>query len=210
MRIVLKYLPWALVAVLTVTLVVLSSKHRKLREDFLEHRRADGRAAVGMFVPMFTAKTTDGADRTIGSPATGGSQILLYLTSTCPYCKVTLPYWKQLPQRLAARSALKTELIGVTTDSVSTAAGYAQANALPFVLVPFPDRKLEAMYRAFSTPQTVVIDSTGRVIYARHGVIGTVAAIDSVIAAATDKRPAVRSTRAGSTSNGKPAGRVPQ
>src|ERR1035437_3097884 len=114
MRIVLKYLPWALVALLTAILVVLSSRHRKLREDFLEHRRADGRAAVGMFVPAFTAKTTTGEDRTIRAPAPGGSQILLYLTSTCPYCKVTLPFWKRLPERLAARPASKTELIAVT------------------------------------------------------------------------------------------------
>lgn len=206
MRIVLKYLPWALVALLTAMLVLLSSRHRKLREDFLEHRRSDGRAAVGMFVPAFTAKTVTGEDRTVGTPVPGGAQILLYLTSTCPYCKLTLPYWKQLPQRLAARPAPKTELLAVTTDSVGAAEAYARANTLPFLLVPFPDRKLMAMYRAFSTPQTVVIDSTGRVIYSRHGVITNMTAIDSVITAATEKRPMRKPTPAPANVNTKAEG----
>ncbi|MEO5590248.1 MAG: hypothetical protein ABIS03_11730 [Gemmatimonadaceae bacterium] len=55
---------------------------------------------------------------------------------------------------------------------------------LPFPLVPLEGMRLVSMYRAFVVPQTIVIDNDGRVLFARHGVINTRQALDSVVAAA--------------------------
>ena len=45
------------------------------------------------------------------------------------------------------------------------------------------------MYRAFVVPQTIVIDNDGRVLFARHGVINTRQALDSVADAALKPEP---------------------
>lgn len=117
--------------------------------------------------------------------------MLILLTAACPYCRQTLPRWTELAGRLAARAptAPAVQLVALTTDSLAVAAPYAEANGLPFALVPFPSRKHASLYRGFSVPQTVVIDADGRVLFARNGVLDTPAALDSVLSVALGPAP---------------------
>lgn len=186
MRNVQKLIPWLLLAAASVLLVVLGMQHRSLRGAFLEHRRADRRLQVASYVPTFAGISVAGDSVTVGAAPDEGRQVLFFLTSTCPFCRQTLPSWTQLAGRLAALPATepRVQVVALTTDSMTVAVPYAQSNKLPFALVPFPSRKHVSLYRAFSVPQTVVIDSEGRVLFARNGVIDTPAAVDSVMAAA--------------------------
>lgn len=81
----------------------------------------------------------------------------------------------------------------MTTDSLHVAAEYERVNGLPFSLLPFPDRRHAALYRGFAVPQTVVVAGDGRVLFARSGVIDTLAALDSVLMVAlSHPRPGAR------------------
>jgi len=86
-------------------------------------------------------------------------------------------------------SSPRVQVVALTTDSMRAAAAYAESNQLPFPLVPFTTPKIISLYRAFSVPQTVVIDSNGRVLFSRNGVINTKQALDSVVAAAVKPEP---------------------
>jgi hypothetical protein len=52
-------------------------------------------------------------------------------------------------------------------------------------VVRFPEPRLARLYRAAVVPQTVVLNSEGRVLYARTGLLDSAAALDSVFRAAT-------------------------
>jgi peroxiredoxin len=189
--------PWVLVAILGAALIFISTRHRKLREEFLEHRRTDDRASIGQFVPAFTSTAVNSAQVSVGEPKGNNRQLLILLTSTCPFCRQTLPTWKAVARRVDSVPSHSIEMIALTTDSARLAANYSATNALPFPLVVFPSRRLMATYHAFRVPQTILVDSSGRVMYARSGVL-TPPAVDSLWAAATAK-PAIRRARASSS-----------
>lgn len=186
-----KLVPWVLLSLSGMVLVALGLKYRTLRQDFLEHRRADTRLQPGTYVPSFTAVSATGDSLMAGYASAGERQLLILLTSTCPFCRETLPEWKGLVGRLADSSLADHDLrvLGLTTDSLSDAAAYAKANDLPFPLVPFPNRKLASLYRGFTVPQIIVSDAEGRVVFARHGVIRTTQAVDSILAALVVSAP---------------------
>lgn len=185
-----KVIPWVLLSLSAIVLVALGVKYRTLREDFVEHRRADTRLQRGAYVPSFTGLSTGGDSVAVGNAFSGERQVLIFLTSTCPFCRETLPAWKGMAGRLSDSSFVGqgVRVLGLTTDSLSDATKHAEANDLPFPLVPFPNRNLVSLYRGFTVPQTIVVDAEGRVIFARHGVIRTAQAVDSILAALAPPR----------------------
>jgi peroxiredoxin len=106
----------------------------------------------------------------------------LFFTTTCPYCLASLPAWRRIA---AADSAEPTrfDVIGVSLDSATATSRYAQVHALAYRVILLPERKLARLYRASSVPVTMVLDSAGRVLYARLGQLPLQAA-DSVVSAA--------------------------
>lgn len=184
--------PWLLLTLACAVLVLLGLKHRRLREDFIDHRRADGRLQAGMYVPAFHGTSVTNDSIAVGAPPFSGRQVVVLLTAACPFCRQSLPSWNALASALAAvpQGTVATRLVGLTTDSLPVAESYAMQHKLGFPLVPFPSRKHVALYRAFTVPQTIVLDWDGRVLHSRHGVVESKAAIDSVIAAVN--RPPIR------------------
>lgn len=176
-------LPWFLVVLLSSILFFLGIQHSKLRNDFLEHRRADGRLARGTVLPVLFGNAVDGSSQTVSADSLGRRQVLFLLTATCPYCQQTLPYWKELAKKIQSSPDLRATVIAVTTDSPSIAQKYARQNSLPFPLVPFPDRRTAAVYKGFIIPQTVIVDSAGRILFARVGALVTKEAADSLLSA---------------------------
>lgn len=177
-----KLAPWLLLSLASITLLAVTVKHRALRESHLEHRRADMRVQRGDYLSVFRGRTVSGDSLSIGETR----QVLFYLTSTCPFCRATLPSWQDIAARLDATQASRrrVQVVAVTTDSFHVATRYSLTNGLAFPLLPLPTWKFKSLYRAFSVPQTLVSDADGRIVFVRHGVINTVGAIDSVVAAA--------------------------
>lgn len=197
-----KQLPWILLALASVVLVALGVRYRALRESFLDHRRADMRVQDGAYVPAFTASSVTGETVTVGESQMQTRQVLIFLTTACPFCRETLPSWKRMANRLSSSPVLgqSVQLVALTTDSEKMAKEYAMANELPFPLVPFPNRRIAWLYRGLVVPQTIVIDHDGMVLFARHGVVNTAEAVDSIIAAVRDDRgrnPLIRRTTGG-------------
>ncbi|MBV9109632.1 MAG: TlpA family protein disulfide reductase, partial [Gemmatimonadetes bacterium] len=118
-------------------------------------------------------------------------QVLFVYTTTCPYCKATLPAWKRITAVADTMTAAKAQVYGVSLDSADVTRRYAQANALPYPTVRFPEERYVSMYRASAVPLTLVLDERGRTVYAHVGEISAPAVIDSVLDAVkrTDPRP---------------------
>ncbi|HEX2095480.1 MAG TPA: TlpA disulfide reductase family protein [Longimicrobiaceae bacterium] len=179
---ILRLLPTLGLTVAAALVVVLSLKVRDLNERYSQVFERATRPYPGMFVPTFQATTLTGEPVTVGRSEGEGRQVLFFFTTTCPYCKSSLPAWREITARLDTVRSLPVRVYGVSLDSTAVTRRYVQENRLPFPVLELPERKLAAIYRAQAVPLTVVLDAEGRMIHSRLGEITERAAIDSVLA----------------------------
>jgi len=169
-----------------VLVVVLGRRLDALGEEYRKVRRLASRLHADSVVPAFRAATLNGDSVTIGE-ATGAytRQVLLVLTTTCPYCKATLPIWARLADSLTRLPNHSIQVIAISLDSLEPTRRYVAEHGLTFPVVTFPTAKLRRLYRAGTVPETIVLDKDGRVLHARTGVLSVPAVLDSIYKAAT-------------------------
>ena len=193
-----RLLPWTIVAVCAALILLLAQRHRDLTRAYSELRRSTTFLRAGDVVPTFTTTTLDGAPVAIGSaPSTDARQVLFILRTTCPYCVATLPVWRRLADSLHLLSYPPIQVLVISLDSADATRAYVRAHALTYPTLLFPERKLVRLYRVAATPQTLVLNAEGRVLYAHTGLIDSVAVVDSIYRAATSNSRAQREGRSG-------------
>lgn len=186
--------------------VALGIRQINLNRAYAELRRQATQPHQGYGVPALVAKTLTGDTVTIGESADSGArQVLFVLTTTCPYCKATLPTWDQLADSLQRFGSGHIRVVALSLDSVERTRRYASDHALRYAVATFPTDKLRRLYRAGSVPQTVVLDANGEVLFAHVGRLEPGPVLDSVYWAVGSKSiapPGVagRSPTAGTTS----------
>jgi peroxiredoxin len=182
-----RILPYAALVAAAALVVVLGQQKRTLvgRYDELQQRyyRALREPLPNSFLPSFQTATLEGQPVTIGQLPQAGRQVLFVYTTTCPYCKASLPAWKRIAGTVDTMTSPRAQVFGVSLDSADVTRRYAAAHRLPYRTVRFPDPRLVSMYRAGAVPLTLVLDEQGRTVYARVGELSAPAAVDSVIAA---------------------------
>lgn len=166
-----------------VLVVVLAMQLRAQDERYAALLRDTTLPRSGMFVPTFMAQTVDGSLATIGERREGGKQVLFFFTTTCPYCKASLPAVRRLALAASHEPPPGASMYGIVLDSLTLAADYATVNDLRFPILEFPAQKLRHLYRARSVPIILVLDAEGRVLFGRTGVLEESSAIDSVLEA---------------------------
>lgn len=162
----------ALVGVLTVQKNRLEARYEALRE------RATS-AQPGQLLPWVPVTTLDGDTLTLGAPAVGEPQILLLYTTTCPYCRATVPAWNEIAQR-----AQGARVLGIQLDAGSAEA-YRAEHGLTYEIVAVDSvlaRRLVSWYRVRTVPLTLAVGEDGRVRYSRFGQIDDALMVDSVVA----------------------------
>lgn len=178
--------PWIAVAVCAALVATLGARYRDLSRAYERLRLWATLPHAGFEVPAFSTSTLDGAPVTIGAAAAPATrQVLFILRTTCPYCRATLPVWERLADSLRRVATPRIEMYAISLDPTESTRTYARAHPLPHPLLTFPDRKMVALYRAVATPETVVLDDRGRVLYAWTGLLDNAAVVDSIYRAAT-------------------------
>ena len=172
----------AVLLILAAILVVrLGVKVDRLEERISVLQERAYTAYPGSYVPSFSTTTLEGTDVVLGESFEQGRQVLFLLTTTCLYCRASLPAWQRIAQAADTFSAVPIRAFGVSIDSVDATRRYARDHGIGFDMVVLPRGKMTSLYRARSVPQTIILDGDGRVLYSRVGVLESPAAIDSVI-----------------------------
>src|SRR5690606_20371898 len=156
------------------------------------------RPQPGAYVPTVRTLTLEGDTVTLGEAADGGRQVLFVFTTTCPYCRATLPTWNRIAGTLDTLSTPRIAVFGVSVNSSDIAGTFAAEHGLRFPVVRLTRPKDRVLYRTGRVPETRVLDAHGRIVYTRAGVLDTDAVVDSVIAAArgvTADRPGAAGSR---------------
>ena len=167
----------------------LADQNEQLVGRYGDLREASRTPMPGYAVPTMRAPTVAGDTVTVGETP-GHRQLLFVLNTTCPHCRATLPVWKRIAAEIEA-STDDVEVLALSLDPLEATAAYREEHGLPFPVALFPEEKLIRLYKAGSVPLTVLLDSDGRVEYARLGRLDAGSqAVDSVLAAVYANREA--------------------
>jgi len=194
-----------LVGVLLVALgldVALGIETRSLRAAYQDLGNRVREPHAGIFVPTFRTATLRGDSLTVGALARSGRQVVFVFTTTCPYCRASLPAWRQLAYDADTSRVMHVQVLGISWDSVEQTRRYAAEQGLTFPIVRFPERKLGVLYRARAVPVTLVLDSMGRVLFGHVGVLTDTLARDSVWPAIRFRPPAAKTVGKDSVARG--------
>lgn len=167
--------------------VLLSHRLNRLSADYRELRQLSTLPHAGTVVPAFRAATLSGDSVTVGEAADSGDrQVLFVFNTTCPFCRATVPIWQHLADSLKGTGG-HVQVLAISLHSADSTRTYVRELGLRYPVLRFPDRKLERLYRTVAVPQTVVLDGTGAVRYAKTGTLDS-GSLDSVYAAALGHR----------------------
>ena len=133
-----------------VLVVTLSMQNRPLRAEYRSFIERATLPHPGMYVPALETTTLTGEDVIVGQAPDGGSQLLFFFTTTCPYCRASLPSWKRLVADAAKLP--NTSVLVIALDSVHLTQEYVREHELDFPVATSLDPKLGALYRVQRVP----------------------------------------------------------
>jgi peroxiredoxin len=174
----LNVVAWALAAVLVVT---LGRENRGLRAIEERYDRMRAYPYPGQWVPTVRASTINGDTVTVGEAVTGRSQLVFAFTTSCPYCRASLPEWKRLAEMVTGDSGKRHDVYWVSLSPRDSTMQYVAEHGITWPVVLAPDPKMMRVYRVKTVPMTMILTARGQVAYARPGVLGDRAAVDSVL-----------------------------
>lgn len=179
--------PWVLTVALvgaSALVLILSKRLHDLSAAYRELRQLSTLPHAGTVVPTFRTATLAGDSVTVGETADSTArQVLLVFNTTCPFCRGIIPLWHRMANSLG-RVGTPMRVLAISLDSAETTRRYVAEHALRYPVLLFPQAKLKRLYRATAVPQTVVLDWTGTVLYAKTGILDSIS-LDSVFAAIT-------------------------
>jgi cytochrome oxidase Cu insertion factor (SCO1/SenC/PrrC family) len=173
-------LPAGLLAACAV-IVLLALEKRSLEAENDGLRRLSEWPYPGFPVPFFTSTTLEGEIVEVGAPSPGTHQILVFFTTTCPYCLESVPAWRSIGEAAGAEPTV--ELIGISLDPERETRAYLAEHGLdlPVVLLDPRSRWLK-LFRMRGVPYVAVVDSEGTLTHARFAAVpAESAAQDSIL-----------------------------
>jgi len=166
---------------------LLSRRLRDLSAAYQELRRLSTLPHAGTVVPTFRTLTLVGDSITVGElPDSAARQVLFVFNTTCSFCRGIIPLWEQLADSIGGLGR-RVQALAISLDPLDTTRHYAAEHALRYPVLTFPQRKPERLYRAAVVPQTLVLDGTGTVLYAKTGTLDS-SSLDSVYSAVLGPR----------------------
>lgn len=133
---------WAVMAIMgafaTVVVLVglaLIEQNKTLKEALSEQRGSNVDSAVGPAyppgtqVPDVALRYLDGRERRSADITSSQSGVFAVLTTTCPFCELTLPQWEEISKELESRGA---SFLAISLNSFEDTRAYAEEHAIDF------------------------------------------------------------------------------
>jgi len=172
--------------------VFLSKRVVELNRAYFELKTLSSQPHAGYVVPTMHVGALNGDSIVVGELAdTLARQVVYVFTTTCPYCRATLPIWGLVFDSLARLPSSNVQVVAVSLDSAAATSAYAAEHQLRYPIAFFPDWKSPRFFRAHAVPQTLVLSRFGVVLYSHVGLLEKGPGLDSLFRSlAVISRPA--------------------
>jgi peroxiredoxin len=145
------------VVILTLEVVILARQNKELKGGPTaapqESLKVGDYFSLSGIVPL---------DRNGRLDSTSVRQMIFVFTTRCPFCKETLPFWKEIAHRVV--KAQDVSLIGICLDEVVLTKAYVEEQQVTFpVFVAIDKESLVRRNKLHGVPQTIVRTTGGRV-----------------------------------------------
>ena len=160
----------SLLVVLSILVVLLIIKNRDLNEQLLNTPLKQ--IEVGEKFSNFQANLPGMQKIEIKFPSK--TRTLLFIFSTnCEYCTANIPNWENIYDNIPNT----IRLLGVTEDSENSLSEYKTERKLTYN-VYHTEKGFRKTNKIIGVPSTVLIDTSGTVLFSRLGVLDSVSIMD--------------------------------
>jgi thiol-disulfide isomerase/thioredoxin len=161
--------------------VLLARRVIDLSQAYSELRTRSSLPHTGYVVPTIQVGALNGDSLVVGQLAdSGGRQLVFVFTTTCPYCRATLPIWDLVFDSLSRVPTNGVHVVAMSLDSTAVTSAYAEEHRLRYQIAFFPDWKAVRFFRARVVPQTLVLSHLGEVLYSHVGLLEKGPGLDSL------------------------------
>jgi peroxiredoxin len=129
---------------------------------------------IGDRLEPFKAVDAEGKEETISY--TDRDYLLLITATKCPWCEKTMPVWNEIAEKAKGRPI---RIVAVSLDGKGELSEYIKTNQIKFEVVNFADPNTQMIYKAFATPQTILVKQGGTIEKTWRGML-TEANLDEV------------------------------
>lgn len=118
---------------------------------------------------------------TTATATLGGEQpfVVYRFNTTCPYCRESLPYVKDLADRVTKGSDVK--FLAVSLDPRAATSAYVAQEGIEYPVAILTSDRNVWLFGGITVPTVLAVDREGRVAYGRIGLL-TAPAVDSIVA----------------------------
>ena len=97
--------------------------------------------------------------------------VIYFLSTRCEPCKTNLSNWSQLTDIVKGKNI---RVFAIATETIAELTNYKKANDLNFKVYSAAKSQFKLDYKAFTKPQTIIINEKGNVINAYPGILNRI------------------------------------
>ncbi len=154
-----------------VQIVVLSMQNRGLKDNISLLLMDKDILQPGELVKEFSARKADSSIVNV-SYTFSGKTILFLMSTKCEPCKINLNNWIKLCSDLRKKDSIR--IIAVAINTLKEVRNYVLINKLNFIVLATEEINFKVNYKAFTTPQTVIVNDKGVIIRSYPGILNPI------------------------------------
>lgn len=167
-----------MVVSLATMVVLLTGALKEARARNTALREAAVHVPVGDYLPGVNGKGLDGSSWTIAGSGNLGTTVLYAFDTSCPYCVESVAVAKDIADWVGRIPAVR--FIGLSLDAAAETQPYVQRHGFDFPVVTIDEDRKRSLLRIGATPVLLAVDSTGLVLWASAGTLGSDFPMDSL------------------------------
>lgn len=184
----MKIATYAALIIFAVLTVVLGLQKKELAAKYSELKATQYYPRKNDWTPRISTQDIAGNPVTIGS-TTGKREVIFLFTTQCRFCIASMPFVAEVGR---AMSRAGIQMVGVTPEKdAASIARFMDKYSADFPVVSLSDERQLGLLQFRMSPTILVINGSGKVEYAKVGVITSDKEAFEIVSAALqkDKKP---------------------
>ena len=122
----------------------------------------------GETATAFNAQDLNGNQLKMFNETTNNKKLLYIFSTHCKTCRINIPNWIDLTEQVNKKGI---DIFAVSTDSLNLVREYIKTNPVNFSVYSSPDSLFREKYKAYLTPQTILINENNKIVKVWVGLV---------------------------------------